>query len=156
MPCPDCGAENAPGRRFCRQCGRALALACPACGAANDPGDRFCGHCGSALASGAAAAPATPAGPPPAQAERRLVSVLFADLVGFTSTSEGRDPEDVRDLLTSYFDECRRIVELYGGTVEKFIGDALMALWGAPVTNADDSERAVRAALRSGTRRGRG
>jgi class 3 adenylate cyclase/tetratricopeptide (TPR) repeat protein len=75
------------------------------------------------------------------------VSVLFADLVGFTSLSESRDPEEVRDLLSRYFDLCRRLVELYGGVVEKFIGDAVMAVWGTPVAQEDDAERAVRAAL---------
>ena len=75
------------------------------------------------------------------------MSVLFADLVGFTTLSESRDPEDARELLTRYFDTCRTIVERYGGTVEKFIGDAVMAVWGAPVANEDDAERAVRAAL---------
>ncbi|HKD94906.1 MAG TPA: adenylate/guanylate cyclase domain-containing protein [Gaiellaceae bacterium] len=80
-------------------------------------------------------------------AERRLVSVLFADLVGFTNLSESRDPEEVRELLSRYFDTCRRLIELYGGVVEKFIGDAVMAVWGTPVATEDDAERAVRAAL---------
>jgi class 3 adenylate cyclase/predicted ATPase len=80
-------------------------------------------------------------------AELRLVSVLFADLVGFTSLSDSRDSEEVRELLTRYFDTCRRLIERYGGTVEKFIGDAVMAVWGAPVAQEDDAERAVRAAL---------
>jgi class 3 adenylate cyclase len=80
-------------------------------------------------------------------AERRLVSVLFADLVGFTALSEVRDPEEVRELLSRYFETCRRLIGLYGGTVEKFIGDAVMAVWGAPVATEDDAERAVRAAL---------
>jgi class 3 adenylate cyclase/tetratricopeptide (TPR) repeat protein len=80
-------------------------------------------------------------------AERRLVSVLFADLVGFTSLSEHRDPEEVRDLLSEYFDRCRSLIERYGGTVEKFIGDAVMAVWGTPVAREDDPERSVRAAL---------
>jgi len=84
---------------------------------------------------------------PDAVAERRLVSVLFADLVGFTSFSEGRDAEEVRDLQSRYFDTVREIIGRYGGTVEKFIGDAVMALWGAPVAREDDAERAVRAAL---------
>jgi class 3 adenylate cyclase/predicted ATPase len=76
-----------------------------------------------------------------------LVSVLFADLVGFTTLSEHRDPEEVRDLLSQYFDRCRSLIERYGGTVEKFIGDAVMAVWGTPVAREDDAERAVRAAL---------
>jgi class 3 adenylate cyclase len=80
-------------------------------------------------------------------AERRLVSVLFADLVGFTTLSESRDAEDTRELLSAYFETCRRLIGLYGGTVEKFIGDAVMAVWGTPVATEDDPERAVRAAL---------
>ncbi|MFN2470541.1 MAG: AAA family ATPase [Gaiellaceae bacterium] len=75
------------------------------------------------------------------------MSVLFADLVGFTSLSESRDTEEVRELLSRYFETCRRLIELYGGTVEKFIGDAVMAVWGTPVATEDDAERAVRAAL---------
>ena len=84
---------------------------------------------------------------PAPTAERRLVSILFADLVGFTALSESRDPEEVRDLLTRYFDISRSLIERYGGLVEKFIGDAVMAVWGTPVANEDDAERAVRAAL---------
>ena len=75
------------------------------------------------------------------------MSLLFADLVGFTSLSEARDAEEVRELLSTYFDTCRRLISLYGGTVEKFIGDAVMAVWGTPVAQEDDAERAVRAAL---------
>ena len=87
------------------------------------------------------------ADPAAAAAEMRFVSVLFVDLVGFTSLSEGRDAEDVRELLGRYFESTRTIVERYGGVVEKFIGDAVMAVWGAPVAREDDAERAVRAAL---------
>jgi class 3 adenylate cyclase/tetratricopeptide (TPR) repeat protein len=109
---------------------------------------RFCNHCGAALDE--ASPPPTPT-PEPAVvqtvAERRLVSVLFADLVGFTAASEKRDAEETRELLSRYFDTCRRLIELYGGTVEKFIGDAVMAVWGTPVATEDDAERAVRAAL---------
>jgi class 3 adenylate cyclase/tetratricopeptide (TPR) repeat protein len=84
---------------------------------------------------------------PATVAERRLVSVLFADLVGFTTLSESRDAEEVRELLSGYFEACKRLISRYGGTVEKFIGDAVMAVWGAPVAQEDDAERAVRAAL---------
>ena len=80
-------------------------------------------------------------------AERRLVSVLFADLVGFTPFAEERDAEEVRETLSRYFDIAREIIDRYGGTVEKFIGDAVMAVWGAPIAREDDAERAVRAAL---------
>jgi class 3 adenylate cyclase len=80
-------------------------------------------------------------------AERRLCSVLFVDLVGFTPLAEKRDPEEVRELLSRYFDRAQTIIVNYGGTVEKFIGDAVMAVWGAPIANEDDAERAVRAGL---------
>jgi class 3 adenylate cyclase/tetratricopeptide (TPR) repeat protein len=108
----------------------------------NEPDDAFCGDCGTPLT--AEASVATREEP---AAERRLVSVLFADLVGFTPLSESRDAEEVRELLSRYFDICRRIVSVYGGTIEKFIGDAVMAMWGAPTATEDDAERAVRAAL---------
>jgi len=145
MVCPNCQAENRPGRKFCAQCGTAMAAACPSCGAANQPGERFCGECGTPLAGAptSSAAAGHPAVPP--AAERRLVSVLFADLVGFTSLSDTRDPEDVRDLLTRYFETSREVVGRYGGTVDKFIGDAVVAVWGTPTAHEDDAERAVRA-----------
>src|SRR5204862_7015178 len=79
--------------------------------------------------------------------ERKVVTVLFADLVGFTSTAEQLDPDDGADILRPYHERLRYELERWGGTVEKFIGDALMALFGAPVTREDDPERAVRAAL---------
>ncbi|HSB37882.1 MAG TPA: adenylate/guanylate cyclase domain-containing protein [Gaiellaceae bacterium] len=139
MTCSACGADNRPGRKFCSSCGAPLAQACPACGGANEPDDRFCGECGAPLEAGAR--------PQAAQAERRLVSVLFGDLVGFTTLSEDRDAEEVRELLSRYFETARRVIERYGGTVEKFIGDAVMAVWGTPVAREDDAERAVRAGL---------
>jgi class 3 adenylate cyclase/tetratricopeptide (TPR) repeat protein len=143
MRCQRCGTENDDGRKFCGECGAALAVVCAACGTANSPGAKFCGECGSTLsAAGPTQAPA-----PEPLAERRLVSVLFADLVGFTTVSEARDAEDVRELLSRYFDTCRTLITRYGGTVEKFIGDAVMAVWGAPVAMEDDAERAVRAAI---------
>ncbi len=149
MICSNCGTENGSGRKFCKECGRPLAFTCPSCGAANPGDSKFCGECGSPLAatpsaSRLATASVSLAGP---ATERRLVSVLFADLVGFTALSESRDSEEVRDLLSRYFDSCRTVISRYGGTVEKFIGDALMAVWGTPVANEDDAERAVRAAI---------
>ncbi len=143
MTCSSCGTENRGGRKFCSACGAPLSHACPQCGAANDPGDRFCGECGTVLRERTSSQEPRPA----PVSERKLVSVLFADLVGFTALSEDRDPEEVRELLSRYFETARTLIERYGGTVEKFIGDAVMAVWGAPVTQEDDAERAVRAGL---------
>ena len=173
--CATCGTEAAAGQHLCGSCGAALPIVCPACGTANPPDHRFCGHCGTALDSAivpattslppvarsngqapapiadAVAPPATPVAPPATTAapvaERRLVSVLFADLVGFTPFSEGRDAEDVREALTRYFGIATESITRHGGVVEKFIGDAVMAVWGTPTTHEDDAERAVRAGL---------
>ncbi|HET7678079.1 MAG TPA: adenylate/guanylate cyclase domain-containing protein [Candidatus Limnocylindrales bacterium] len=157
MICGNCGAANDAGRKFCLECGTRLAAGCPSCGSQNPPAARFCGECGSGLgvAAGETAGAARPAEGPLASAgkaaapvaERRHVSILFADLVGFTGLAEDRDPEAVRELLTRYFDLSREVIARYGGTVEKFIGDAVMAVWGAPTAREDDAERAVRAAL---------
>src|SRR4029077_8429448 len=128
-------------------CGQPLEveLTCPSCGAPYEPDESFCGECGTALTATPAPAAAAPVAT--AVAERRLVSVLFADLVGFTTLSEGRDPEEVRELLSRYFELAREVIGRYGGTVEKFIGDAVMAVWGTPTAHEDDAERAVRAGL---------
>ncbi|HLY14017.1 MAG TPA: adenylate/guanylate cyclase domain-containing protein [Candidatus Limnocylindrales bacterium] len=153
MPCPNCGATNEPGRKFCGECGTRLARLCPNCGTASAQGVKFCGECGNQLEGDGQATEARPAtlraAPVTSQptTERRLVSVLFADLVGFTARSDGRDPEQVRDFLGRYFEVARDVIERYGGTVEKFIGDAVMAVWGTPVALEDDAERAVRAGL---------
>ena len=158
MRCSACGTENPGGRKFCGGCGAALTRACPSCGSPNAAQFSFCGECGSVLAEAGAdglpatgassAASASSAGPLPGTvSERRVCSVLFADLVGFTLLSESKDPEEVREILSRYFDVARSTVIRYGGIVEKFIGDAVMAVWGAPVADEGDTERAVRAAL---------
>ena len=119
------------------------------CGSAIGLGKRFCGDCGTPVdevVAEASTAPATEADPP-VVAERRMCSVLFCDLVGFTTLTENRDPEEVRELLGRYFDIARTIVARYGGTVEKFIGDAVMAVWGTPIADENDAEHAVRAGL---------
>jgi class 3 adenylate cyclase/predicted ATPase len=140
MQCAHCGGDNRPDARFCGACGSPLSVACPACGAGNEPDRRFCYQCGATLVEAVGVSQ-------PAIAERRLVSILFVDLVGFTAASESRDAEDTRELLSRYFETARTTVERYGGVLEKFIGDAVMAVWGAPVAQEDDAERAVRAAL---------
>jgi predicted ATPase/class 3 adenylate cyclase len=144
--CPSCGTANDAGRKFCGECGTSLAQTCGSCGTANPPSVKFCGECGAALSIPTVAPTPVTTDPGPV-AERRLVSVLFVDLVGFTTASEERDAEDTRELLSRYFEAARTIVGRYGGTIEKFIGDAVMAVWGAPVAQEDDAERAVRAAL---------
>jgi predicted ATPase/class 3 adenylate cyclase len=150
MRCSRCGNENPAGQRFCGDCGNELAAGiCATCGASNPPNQNFCGDCGTPLTAASVIPRATADADriTVVTTERRLVSVLFADLVGFTMLSESRDPEEVRELLSRYFDESRRVVDRYGGVVEKFIGDAVMALWGSPIAHEDDAERAVRAAL---------
>jgi class 3 adenylate cyclase len=137
--CPHCGHGNAAGQRFCGSCGELLVLACTACGGTSPLDSRFCARCGADLRASTVA--------PPSGDERRVVTVLFADLVGFTSRAERLDPEDVRAILTPYYACLRDQIEAFGGLVEKFIGDAVMGLFGAPIAYGDDPERAVRAAL---------
>ncbi len=112
-------------------------IVCPKCGQENPAGARFCNACSAPLEQASA----------PAREERKVVTVLFADLVGFTARAERLDPEDVHALLAPYYAHLRSELERFGGTVEKFIGDAVMALFGAPTSHEDDPERAVRAAL---------
>ena len=111
-------------------------IACSHCGRENPDDARFCNSCGTALAA-----------PAHAREERKVVTAVFVDLVGSTARTERLDPEDVRALLRRYHDTLRRELERYGGTVEKFIGDAVVAVYGAPTAHEDDPERAVRAAL---------
>src|SRR5919109_4394639 len=112
-------------------------IVCSSCGRENPPESRFCNACGSPLAPAAVAA----------REERKTVTVVFADLVGSTARAEALDPEDVRALLAPYHERLRRELERFGGTVEKFIGDAVVGVFGAPQAHEDDAERAVRAAL---------
>ena len=112
-------------------------LVCPKCGEESLETARFCASCGEALAEAGATGE-----------ERKVVSVLFVDLVGFTSRSDRADPEDVRATLRPYHERVKADIERFGGTVEKFIGDAVMAVFGAPIAHEDDAERAVRSALR--------
>src|SRR5438067_3761817 len=109
--------------------------ACLACGAENRGGARFWGSCGASLEEA-----------PQAREQRKTVTVLFCDVTGSTALGESVDPETVRGLLARYFERMKTIVEAHGGTVEKFIGDAVMAVFGVPVLHEDDALRAVRAA----------
>ena len=112
-------------------------VVCPACGQENPEVARFCLACGFSIGEAI----------PPPRDERRIVTVIFVDLVGFTARAERLDPEEVRAVLAPYHDRVRREIESFGGVVEKFIGDAVMGVFGAPVAHGDDAERAVRAAL---------
>ncbi|HET8586597.1 MAG TPA: adenylate/guanylate cyclase domain-containing protein, partial [Candidatus Limnocylindria bacterium] len=108
---------------------------CPSCGEENPAKFRLCGYCGAALA---------PALPP--QEERKVVTVFFSDLKGSTSLGEQLDPESLREVMTRYFDAMTAVLRRHGGTIEKFIGDAIMAVFGLPKLHEDDALRAVRAA----------
>jgi len=140
--CPGCDTTNPDGFRFCGQCGLALTVvSCPSCGVPNAAGQLFCGQCGLSLEG----SPARLSGPPPD--ERKLATVLFADVVGFTSLAERTDPEIVARMVDAAFRELGEVVAAHGGTVDKFMGDSVMAVFGVPVAHDDDAERAVAAAL---------
>ena len=139
MTCPTCGNATEPGARFCANCGTTLVPACESCGADLADGARFCSVCGTPVES----APSDTEG-----IERKVVSVLFADLAGFTASSADADPEDVASRLGAFHAAVRTDVERYGGRIEKLIGDGVFAIFGAPISHEDDAERAVRASLR--------
>jgi class 3 adenylate cyclase len=144
--CDACGSENLPEQRFCGNCGSSLIQICPRCAAAAPPGSRFCGSCGAGLQSAAHASDAAAVTARPLE-ERRLATVLFADLSGFTALSGQTDHEDVRSLVDRCMGLIGEIVDRFDGHVDKVIGDAILAVWGAPTLREDHAERAVRAAL---------
>src|SRR5215218_803335 len=152
MTCASCGTENPAGARFCMGCGTALERRCPSCGTPAPREARFCMTCGAALDTQAGAPAPTPQMPGPEAVsippeERRQVTVLFADLSGYTAFAERMDPEAVKSLVDRALMRLGQEVERYGGTVDKYIGDNVMAIFGAPVAHEDDAERAVRAGL---------
>jgi class 3 adenylate cyclase/tetratricopeptide (TPR) repeat protein len=134
--CASCGAENADAARFCVRCGAALAT-CERCGAELPAGVNFCPACGHRVSM-----------PVPVGEERKRVTILFADLAGSTPLGEQLDPERLREVMDSFFGAMRREIEAEGGTVEKYIGDAVVAVFGVPTAHEDDPTRALRAALR--------
>ena len=145
--CQSCATENPASARFCMACGTPLERRCGNCGAVAPPEASFCMECGAALDQSPAAAPSPqPAAVIPPE-ERRQVTVLFADLSGYTAASERMDPERVKALVDQALRRLGEEVERFGGTVDKYIGDNVMALFGAPVAHEDDAERAVRAGL---------
>ncbi|RUM95919.1 adenylate/guanylate cyclase domain-containing protein [Pseudaminobacter arsenicus] len=167
MNCASCGFELQSGFAFCPKCGAGQPRACPDCGHVCPADFAFCSECGAKLAGASkphskdktvspAATPISPPIEPIAEAEpqtighdadRRTVTVLFADLSGFTALSEQLDPEVMQAMQNELFEEMTAAVQSFGGFVDKFIGDALLALFGAPVSHEDDPERALRAAL---------
>lgn len=158
MQCVTCSAELIPEKRFCAECGTEVARQCPSCGASVEARFRFCPDCGQALDTGDRLARLTEhipdelaqklrAAPAPAVEERKLVTVLFCDLVGSTAIAEGLDPEEYRDLLEEYMALAFREIYAVEGIVNTLAGDGLMALFGAPIAHEDAPHRAVRAAL---------
>ncbi|HET8910649.1 MAG TPA: adenylate/guanylate cyclase domain-containing protein, partial [Ktedonobacteraceae bacterium] len=156
MRCPNCQTENPRGAKFCLECGNRL-LVCPNCGTVNLPVAKFCIECGTSLRTldPRATQPTLPAVQAPGidqpglpqPEERRVVTIMFADITGSTPLADRLDPEDMRAILAGYFNLMTEQIRKHGGTVEKYIGDAVMAVFGVPLTHEDDPDRAIRAAL---------
>lgn len=132
--CAHCGSEVPAGSRFCGSCGEAVGVVCFECGALLPEGAGFCPDCGTVVRRDAA------------PNEHKLVTVLFADISGSTALAEQLDPERFREVLSAFFDTINRFVETYGGTIEKYVGDAVLAVFGVPVAHGDDPDRALAAA----------
>ncbi|HEX2165096.1 MAG TPA: AAA family ATPase [Thermoanaerobaculia bacterium] len=160
MPCPSCQFENPPAMRFCGRCGTPLERPCPRCGAAAPAGFRFCGQCGGRLDDAGTIDPPrerpyTPAhlahdvlaSPAAVEGERKLVTVLFCDVTGSTELAERLGPEAMHALLSRFFELALAEVHRYEGTINQFLGDGFMALFGAPVAHEDHARRAVLAAV---------
>ncbi len=135
--CAACGAPNPDGARFCVECGAAQGVPCAVCGAEIPDGAKFCPACGARVE------PAARSGE-----ERKVVTIMFSDVEGSTGLGERLDPERLKEVIGAYFAAMRREIEAEGGTVEKFVGDAVMAVFGVPASHEDDPLRAVRAAIR--------
>ena len=161
MHCSTCQFENREGVEFCEECGVKLEVECPSCQAKIPLGRKFCGKCGHKLDSAqytstAPSKPETPVSESPVEkssfdatpiaGERKHVTVLFSDLTGYTAMSEQLDPEEVKDITTHIFNEISKIIGKYDGFIEKFAGDAVMALFGAKQAHEDDPIRAIKAA----------
>jgi class 3 adenylate cyclase/ribosomal protein L40E len=160
MNCTRCQHENPPQAKFCLECGAKLALTCSQCGTELPPEAKFCLECGEPLRPGAIPPQLSPGNYTPKhlaekilnsknalEGERKQVTVLFVDVAGFTSLSERLDPEDVHGLMNQAFDIMLSEVHRFEGTVNQFLGDGIMALFGAPIAHEDHAQRAVHAAL---------
>ncbi len=152
MNCSQCGFENPSDAKFCQNCGHSLDVICPNCQTPNAPAAKFCKNCGQRLT-----AEALPVSPPPAQStekpaeesrgERRVVTVLFCDVVGSTALGEQLDPEEWTEIMNGVFERLIAAATRYGGTVTRLMGDSILTLFGAPTAHEDDPLRAIRAAL---------
>ena len=163
MNCPNCRQENSDSVKYCNECGYELGNPCPNCGNHNPAGSKFCNECGRDLrpTEATASVEGTPSEAvfqetqaksalpvsPAFEGERKYVTVLFSDLSGYTAMSERLDPEEVKEIMDRIFGDISQIVYKYEGFIEKFIGDAVMALFGVPQTHEDDPIRAIRAAI---------
>jgi len=142
MKCPKCKLENPDTNKFCRKCGGKLTLTCPQCNSAYLPDDQFCGTCGHKLEEIAVKEKIHLS----AESERKHVTVLFSDMSGYTAMTEKLDPEEVKEIMGNIFGEISKIVAKYEGFIEKYVGDAVMALFGVPKSHEDDPVRAIKAA----------
>jgi class 3 adenylate cyclase/tetratricopeptide (TPR) repeat protein len=142
MKCPRCEIENPEGMSFCRKCGAPLLVVCPSCGNVVTKDDLFCGKCGHGVREG----PPGEKQVPELEGERKHVTILFSDISGYTALSEKLDPEELKEVTGPLFGRMTKVIEKYGGFVEKYIGDAVMAVFGAPSAHEDDPVRAIRAA----------
>jgi class 3 adenylate cyclase len=162
MQCPQCQQESLPQAKFCLECGTHLALRCAQCGTELSAGAKFCLECGQPLSDGSTGRSqfTSPEAYTPKhlaekiltsrsalEGERKQVTVLFVDVSGFTSLSERLDPEDVHGLMNRAFELMLAEVHRYEGTVNQFLCDGIMALFGAPIAHEDHAQRAVHAAL---------
>jgi len=141
MKCPECQFENRDEAIFCKECGNSLELTCPNCKRVTEPDSKFCDKCGQKLDVIAEPEPIAP------EAERKHITVLFSDLSGYTAMSEQLDPEELKEITSRLFYQISEIIIKYEGLVEKYVGDAVLAIFGAPKAHEDDPIRAIKAAL---------
>ena len=150
MTCARCQAEIPAGARFCPACGAPVGVPCPQCATPVFAGQRFCTGCGADAAPAAAGLlpPRLPRPPGPTEdGERRHATVMFSDLSGYTALNESFDPEEVEALMARVKSDASAVIERHGGTVNQFVGDEIMALFGIPVARRDDARRAVAVVL---------
>ena len=161
MKCQNCQFDNPDGMKFCGRCGCEIKFICPKCNFENPVNFKFCGECGCCLSNGTSTQPDIPIEPdatPIVEAkedenehyapgsERKYVTVLFSDLSGYTEMSERLDPEEVKEITSAIFSELTKIIEKYDGFIEKYIGDAILAIFGAKEAFEDSALRAIKAA----------